>query len=245
MTAFRVTVSSTAVVRFLVGVVGLLIALHIASQYVLLVHGPTWGEELLARLDLEHEVSIPTWFSHSILLLAAVFLAIVAHAACRQQQRDRRYWTGLAILFLYLSIDEGASLHELLAEPVRKALDIQNSFFVLAWILPAGLLAALFGLVYFRFWWRLAPPVRWRFAVAAAVYLGGALGAEALSSAYAARYGVENFGMALVRVVEEGMEMIGVCILIAGALRQASLNSPRLELEFTSNEPPGTGGHPV
>jgi hypothetical protein len=228
------TFSARRVFTRLLLILGFLVAAHIATQYALRFLHPAWGIGLMLRLDLEQEISVPTWYSHSLLLVASVLLSVIAADQWRSGARYRRYWMGLAVIFLYLSIDEGASLHELAVQPVTKALQIQNSFLVLAWIIPAAALLCVFFAIYFRFWWNLPARVRLLFAVAAAIYLGGALITESLSSAYAARYGVDNFGMSLLCVQEEGLEICGITVFVYALLRYAGETVRPVTLQFTS-----------
>lgn len=229
-----ITLSAQRIFRLLLLILGFLVTAHIVTQSVLRYLHPSWGVELMLRWDLEQEISIPTWYSHSLLLTAAVLLTIIAADQWHARARQKRYWAALAVIFLYLSIDEGASLHELAVRPVTKALNIQNSFLVLAWIIPAAALLCVFFVVYFRFWWSLPAAIRILFAAAAAIYLGGALITESMSSAYAARYGIDNFGMSLMRVLEEGLEICGVSVFVYALLRYAAVTVRPVTLQFTS-----------
>jgi hypothetical protein len=228
-----IRVSAQTVFRVLGISVCVLVIVHILSQCAIRYLPLGWtARELLTRFDLEQEQSVPTWFSLSILLLAAGILAVIANQRRRNQEPDTRYWTGLAAIFLCLSIDEGASIHEIAVAPVRRILQIQNSFLVLSWIIPAAFLVVVFAMVYLRFWWRLPRGVRWRFAMAGLTYVGGALVVEAFSSAYVARYGMDHFGLVMMRVWEEGMEMAGVCIFVDGLLQYVSRILPKFQVEL-------------
>ncbi|HWW60797.1 MAG TPA: hypothetical protein VN181_05455 [Thermoanaerobaculia bacterium] len=229
-----IRVSARAVFRVLASIVFALIIAHILSQSAIRYLPLRWAAgELLSRLDLEQEISVPTWFSQSILLLAAAILALIASQSRIRKESDRNHWTGLALIFLYLSIDEGASLHEIAVLPMRRMLGIHNSFLVLSWIIPAAILVIVFVIVYLRFWWRLPRPIRFRFAVAGATYVGGALIVEAFSSAFVARYGMDHFGLILMRVWEEGMEMAGVCMFIDALLLHAGQIMPAVQVRLS------------
>jgi hypothetical protein len=229
-----IRVSARAVFWILAASILTLVVAHILSQCAIRYLQLGWTvRELLSRLDLEHEVSVPTWFSQSILLLAAAILALIARQRRLQKEPDRNHWTGLALIFLYLGVDEGASIHEIAVFPIRRMLGIQNSFLVLSWIIPAAILVIAFAVVYWRFWWRLPRPVRLRFAGAGASYVGGALVVEAFSSAFVARYGMDNAGLIMMRVLEEGMEMAGVCIFIDALLLYAAQILPTIQVRIS------------
>ena len=62
------------------------------------------------------EANIPAWYSSAALLLAAMLLWIVS-AATKQRGGRPIYWRLLSLVFLALSIDEVAELHEQLTNP--------------------------------------------------------------------------------------------------------------------------------
>lgn len=226
-------VSARTVFRVLLICICGFIVMHILSRCAIryLSVGWTMGQ-VLKRFDLDRELGVATWFSQSLLLLSAALLAVIANQRHRDRASDRKYWIGLAVIFLFLSIDEGASIHEIAVQPVTRMLNIRNSFLVLAWIIPAAFLVLVFALVYLKFWWRLPRDVRMRFALAGVTYVGGALLIESCTSAFAARYGVEHFGFMLVQACEEGMEMLGVCIFIEALLLYASGILPTSRIEI-------------
>ena len=80
-------------------------------------HGRIFG--LVGLFHLNREANIPTLFSTFQLLLASGLLSIIAVARKNQGERDYLYWLGLATGFLFLSIDEGAQIHELLMTALK------------------------------------------------------------------------------------------------------------------------------
>ena len=72
--------------------------------------------------DVNKEANIPTWFSSLLLVLNAFVLGIIAVRTKAQQGPYHTQWFVLAAIFLYLSIDESALLHEMTEKPVRSAL---------------------------------------------------------------------------------------------------------------------------
>ena len=52
-------------------------------------------------------------------------------------------------------------------------------------------------------------------ALAGAVYVGGAMGMEAIGANHIVAYGYDNLTMALIVTLEEAMEIAGVLILLA------------------------------
>jgi hypothetical protein len=176
-------------------------------------------ESLVRLFDINGEGNIPSWYSSSALLAWAFLLAIVATEKRRTQDRFFPHWVGLAIIFVYLSMDEAAAIHEMAIKPVRAVLDT-DGFLLFAWIIPGSIAVLLFVLIYARFLLGLPTRLRARFLIAGALYVGGAIGMEALSGYYATVEGKDGLGYTLVTTVEEAAEMAGVVVLIHALLSE-------------------------
>lgn len=75
-------------------------------------------------MNVSHEASIPAWYSSLLLLSCAILLFITTYAIHVEGGRSKWYWGLLGLIFLYLSIDEAAELHEILTVPMRDLLDV-------------------------------------------------------------------------------------------------------------------------
>jgi hypothetical protein len=124
---------------------------------------------------------------------------------------------GLAVIFLYLSIDEGAVIHDILAEPMQTAFNT-TGYMAFGWQIVAAPLVLLFALVYLRFLFRLPAPTRNRFIVAGLLYVGGALVVEGVSANQWYLEGGVTFGYLAIATVEELSEMLGVVVFIYALL---------------------------
>jgi hypothetical protein len=207
--------------------VGALLAVAAAGLAVeLLHHGPLpdLDEDLVGLFSLSYEGNLPTWYSSSLLLACAVTLGAIAPGAPDGQGR---YWSLLAAVFGYLSIDEAVGLHEQLNELVHLGGPLY-----FGWILPAGVAVALLGAAYLRFLLRLPPQTRRRFLLAGALYVGGALLMEIPLGLWTEAHGDGDLGYALIDFVEESLEMIGATLFLLALLRHAAHHGPvRVALE--------------
>lgn len=202
-----------------------LIALYLAAQSLLteylveeVVH-PNADSILILVLDLfsvNLEDSIPTWYSTINLFVAAAILWTITLAKFRSNDYHRWYWFGLGVIFLYLSMDEGAVIHEIIAEPLHERFDT-SGYLEFGWQIVAVPLVILFGLLYFRFWWKLPPHTRTWFAIAAVVYAGGALVIEGISANEISNGGIDMRYLTIATFEEFG-EMLGVVIFIYALL---------------------------
>jgi hypothetical protein len=192
----------------------------------LLQHGPLpdLDEDLVALFSLSYEGNLPTWYSSALLLACAVTLGVIAPSA---PLRERRYWSLLAAVFGYLSIDEAVGLHEQLNELVHLGGPLY-----FGWILPAGAALLLLGLAYLRFLVQLPAETRRRFILAGVLYVGGALFMEIPLGMWTEAHGDAGLGYSLIDFVEESLEMTGASVFLLALLRHAAAHGPeRIELE--------------
>jgi hypothetical protein len=207
--------------------VAALIAVASAGLAVeLLHHGPLpdLDEDLVALFSLSWEGNLPTWYSSALLLACAVTLGLIGGSAAARQAR---YWSLLAAVFGYLSIDEAVGLHEQLNDVVH----LEGPLYF-SWIVPAAIAVLLLGLAYLRFLRALPPETRRRFVVAGVLYVGGALVMEIPLGLWTETHGDGDLGYALIDFAEESLEMIGATLFLLALLRHAASHGPaRLELE--------------
>lgn len=172
------------------------------------------------RLSLNGERNIPARYSMLLLLCAAALLAFICFDTKRQRGRDVSKWAILALGFVYLALDEYFGFHEMLIDPVRAILGNRDlGIFYFAWVIPGAAAVLVVGLFFLGFLWRLPRWARVAFTLAAALYVGGALGVELFEGKYAELYGKRNLGFSAFVTVEECLEMAGVIVFINALLR--------------------------
>lgn len=232
----RIEISPRRVGRALaLGALALLLA-HVAVQFSVyrLGHDRLWGFVYL--FDLDREFNIPTWYSSFLLLICSVLLATIAAARKMQADRYTRHWSVLAVIFLYISLDETASIHELSIEPLRNALHASGLLYF-TWIVPGTILVSVFVLSYLGFLAYLPAKTRNCFVIAGALYVGGALGVEAVEGRHADYYGTSNLPFALLVGAEESLEMFGLVTFIYALLAHLRAEVKEVRIHFEGKEP--------
>jgi len=172
---------------------------------------------VLDLFSVNVEESIPTWYATLLLFGAVLLLAMIATAKYAHQDRFRRHWAGLALIFLYLSMDEGAAIHEIFSD-VLEQLFAPSGYLYFAWVIVAVPLVILFIVLYFRFLFQLPPRTRNLFILAGVVYVGGALVVEGISANRWYLDGGQSFEYLAIATIEELSEMLGAVILIYALL---------------------------
>ena len=200
----------------LISINALLVAIH------LILHGIEFSGanseallELVRLFSLDQEGNVPTWFAQTLLASIAGLFGVIALR--RKDAGESRTWPWffLSIVFVYLSIDEGAQIHELTIEPFQNLLGIESGFLFFAWIVPMGLAILVATILLLSFFIRLDKALRNQLFLAAFVFLLGAIGMEMISGAYwesvdfvyDMRYRVYN-------AIEEGLENTGSILAI-------------------------------
>lgn len=172
---------------------------------------------ILDLFSVNLEASIPTWYATLLLFAAAVVLALIASGKVRDREPLTAYWIGLTLIFLYLSMDEGAMIHEIAADWLQESFEL-SGFLTFGWQIVAFPIVIVVGLLYLRFVLRLPPRTRNLFIAAGIIYLSGAMVIEGLS---ASRYDLDggvSFPYLAIATVEELFEMLGVVLFIYALL---------------------------
>lgn len=153
------------------------VALGIFREVFVLSNGLQTPLQELRQFDLDAENNVPSWWSSSLMLASAMVMFLFAKADDNRGLFHSKIWLPLAVVFLLLSIDESASFHEALMNPLRTVLGAGGVFYY-AWVVPAFVCLAFFGLLIVRSFLQLPGTVQFAFALAGMIYVSGALGME-------------------------------------------------------------------
>ncbi|TXK38132.1 hypothetical protein FVR03_14185 [Pontibacter qinzhouensis] len=216
-----VVVQRATIVRYLLLAGAVLFLLH--GLVVLAIYSgradsflPTWQ----ATFYFDKEGNLPSFFSAFLLLLASLFLGLIA--ACKQQEKNffSGYWVALALIFLFLGIDEAAGMHELVLSK------FSNGHVV--WGQASGAAMLVFATFYYQFYKSLNKATRRGFFVAGFCFLFGAVGLEMVGTGLLAQ-GMNDRELAfmLVMTLEEVFEM-GSILYFVSVLLQYLKNYPVL-----------------
>lgn len=189
------------------------------------------SDNLFVLFDMWSEVSIPSWYSITLLLIASTILAVIAVAKYAARDPFRLHWAALAVIFLALSVDEAADIHGQVSYTLNEKLNT-SGFLAYAWIIPAAVLVLVVGLAYLRFLMRLPLDTRIRFVVAGAIFLAGALVMEAIEGRYDTSHGVETMTYRVMVGIEETLEMAGTILFIATLLAYLASLAETIELRI-------------
>jgi hypothetical protein len=234
-----VAISPKRVLWWLIAAVALLVAASIAGQVAKYFFGHDHVFGLVRVTYLNGEATIPAWFSSLLLAASAASLAVVGLLKRAGGDWRARYWLGLAALFVYMSADEAAGLHELWGQGIGDEGEIREGFFRYAWVIPGMVVVTAVAAVYARFVWELPAPTRRLFVIAGLLFVGSGLGFEMIAGYYLANGGATGtFGYSMIVTVEETGEMIALVIFLYAILEY--LGRERGQVRFAAAEPRAT-----
>lgn len=213
----------------------ILVALDFSISGYMRLYGPTTSSVLIklkTLVDLEDENNLPTWYSAMQLMLLATLFALHAFRL-RKSSVSWLVWLP-AVVFLILSIDEIAQVHEWVGHqldyfmPEGSRANTRLGYSGI-WGFAVGIPVLAFVI---WMWLRLKPtfsenPRSFRRFVLGSVFLiGGAAGFDIV-----ANFTVGTPFHRLEVLVEEGCEMLGVTILCWGALELVQAGGFRLTFD--------------
>ena len=196
-------------------------------------HDQVFG--LIPQFALGLENNFPTWFSSLLHLIAATLLFVITAEERSHRGRHLREWRFLGFVFLGLSIDEAASLHEMLDRPTKLLVENRGALYY-AWVIPAIIFVGVLAIAY-RQWLRALPERTRRLSIFAAfLFVGGAVGFEMLESLHMASGGAfTSHHMKAMMLVEETMEMCGVVVWIFALSEYLQINGYAFSVTFSSD----------
>jgi hypothetical protein len=236
--AARIQINGRSVIRILaasvLGVALLSIPFRVAS---LTYPANPILQDLERFFDLNSEANLPTWLSVVLFLICALLLAAIAlHKQARRE--PHRYWSVLAAIFVLMSLDEGAQLHEMLGAP--SGIGDGGGLFYHSWVVVGLLVVAIVGWVFLRFLRSLPPKTMWWFVAAGSVFVFGALVLEMVEGYVVTQYSarVSELQMRGIMVAtthtQEVLEMAGLVMFIYALLDYARTHVGALELSLSA-----------
>jgi len=216
----QITVNSALLVRGLAIVAGLLLTVSLIAALTSGLANPGDMSGFRRFLYVDAENNAPTYFSVVLMVLNALLLLTLAARTHLNGSNLYRYWAGLSLGFFCMGFDEAFEIHERFMKPVRAVIgDDDLGIFYYSWVIPALILIAFLGLLFWRFLAAVRATTRVSLIVAGTLYLGGAIGAEMLGGWYVERNSQANVGYLLIVTLEEGLEMAGLIALFWAVLR--------------------------
>lgn len=177
-------------------------------------------ETLVSLFNIDGEQTVPAFFSWLLLLFCASLLGAIAYSKKVVGDCYTSYWTILAIIFFFFSVDEAIGIHERIGFVITDKLNTSGLFFF-AWTIPGSIFVFIFLVTFLRFINHLPTKTKYLFLLAGSMYVGGALIVEMYNGYHKSLYGDSPIYYALT-TVEEYLEILGIITFIYGLLTYIS-----------------------
>lgn len=222
---------------WLLKIIGFLFLIHVFGIILKLQFDSSILRGLVALFDFDKEANIPSFYSGVTLLFSGSLLYVIS---LTHKKNNSSYfpWLLLAYIFLFLSIDEVASLHEGIIGKISKALIIKadaahllegNAFYF--WLLPYGFGLLIFAIFYIKFLFRLPRNIMYLFLSSGAIFISGAMGFELIGGSH---YSRNDLIYSVYTTCEESLEMIGIAIFIYSLLIYIESNVKSISINVTN-----------
>jgi hypothetical protein len=228
------------VLRALLVCIALLIVAHFASDA--LYHTVSRGliATRLRKLFLfDGEGNLPAYFSALVILGAGLAVGVAGQVEAQRKGPWKTHLFVLAFALVFLSIDEAAQIHEVIDSAtsyilLRTGLLEPNSSLAWPWVIPYVSVALAGALLYIPFLRALPRSVAVILCMAGAIFVCGAAGLDMLEGLLTRRTdaGAQASAMFVVQAIEETMEMLGMSLLLFGALRYLQHQKARLAIQL-------------
>ncbi len=226
-----ISISPKRIVTFFSIIIVILVIASSSGQIIKYVKGHNYVYGFIPKFNLDEENNIPTYFSSFMLLVATFLFTIIAVLKKKRKDPYFMHWSILAVVFLLISIDETASIHELCVGWMREMFHLKGLLYY-GWIIPAFLLSIILIILYLKFFLHLSSKSKILFSAAAVIYVGGALAFEGIGGWYSNNFGEENLQYNLITTVEEIFEFAGINILIFALMDYIRTNWNKIEFQI-------------
>ena len=187
---------------------------------------------LLKLFFVGEEANIPAWFESCLFLICSALLMVISWGKRSVEDRFWRHWLVLAVIFVLLSLDEIASLHEMTIPVMRKLLG-EHELLYYPWVVLGAIFIIVLLFVYAKFLLALDARVRLQFIVAGIVFVSGSIGMEVLEGYLIATSSGTGSYSGWLQGVEEFLEMFGLWLFIRALIHYFSHQGNSVKIEFS------------
>lgn len=166
---------------------------------------------LLRLFDLNQELNVPTWYEGILLFSSGLILYSMS---IYKRSSMSKYYKVLAIIFVFLSLDEVSSIHEDISMYVGNYLHASGIFFF-AWAILAMPLLAVLVIWLIPFLKKLPKQISIAMVLAGAMYVFGAVVLEMIGGKYAEQFFQHNLTFNTLSTFEEALELTGSTLFLS------------------------------
>ncbi|MEA3404806.1 MAG: peptidase M48 Ste24p [Pseudomonadota bacterium] len=233
----NIHLTPSSVTKFMVSLIAVLTVMHLTQMglyyYIDDRDVFTW----IKLIDFGYEANLPSIYSVMAIAFSGLLLALITTHHKRLKQ-PYYAWLGLTLIFLFLALDEGASIHEKIGDFTEDNIIDASGYFYYEWVIPYAIFVTLFVVGYLSYLFSLPKKIAIQFVIAGTIFLSGAVGLEMLSAQEADTFNTNTVTYSVLYTTEELLEMIGIVVFVNALLKyiQSEIGSIQFTLSTSSNE---------
>ena len=204
----KISLSMPALQRFLFWAVLLTAVVCAVTQTTGWITGHHRLFGLTGLFYMDNEQSFPTWLNALINFIPF----LLARALAVLDRPNAKNWWWLGWIFLVLSIDEIAGLHEILGMAVKARFHTAG-FFYFAFVIPGAIFALATFMVFAGLLRRLPKKTSLGMIVSGGMFLTGVLVIESIAGNWSSLHGQENPVYFALVIAEESLEMLAMLLM--------------------------------
>lgn len=231
----ELNINPSAVLKVLMSLGLMLVVAQIAIVTLRFGFGFEYVKGFVPLFNMDGEGNVPAFLSFIQILLAALILFFIAQLERKYAEEYVWQWFVLSAGFFLMALDEGIQLHERLGGPVKAALGSETAnvgIFYAVWTIPAGIIVILLGLAFLKFLLALEAVHRFRFMLAGALYLSGAIGMELVGMYYFKSVGGDDAVFGVLVTIEESLEFFAVTFFVWSLLKYCQAHYKTVSLQI-------------
>jgi len=236
---FETRVSPLRIALFLVAIAALLLIAHLAAEAVRTTVGADLPDRATGMWNLDEENNVPTWFASMVLALVGFGFAFVGLMKYQQRERHWWQWFAIALIPLFLSLDDMAQLHEALSDPLSDEYGF-GGLLRWAWIVVAIPVVLILTVLFLPFLTRLPRRTAALLLLGAGVTFSGGVILEMFEGWRVDASGQGGLLLFSMVTVQEMTEMLGSIIALYAVIDYAAGYRPELVLHVERDDLPFT-----
>ena len=210
----KITLNPRKIIKLLLLITVILIVIHTIILIIYYLVGDPEKFDFIRMFDLDMERNVPTLFSSVLFCISAFLFYLLSHSSLHTKPHDSKYWKGLSFIFIFLSIDESAKIHEQIGDFTKQFIDA-TGYLHYPWVISYTILILILGVIYLKFFLKMPRKVFYAFILSAVIFLTGAIGFELLGANESSQHGTTSILYSIFYTIEESLEMFGLVYLIS------------------------------
>ena len=218
----HIYLNNTRIIKYLIFTFCILLILHLAitSSIYVFDSDHKFVTRSFKLFNFDEEQNIPSFFNSILFIICAVLFFINGNASPRKTMKT---WHLMGFIFIFLSLDEACSFHEILTKIPDYFNFKRTGIFYFFWIVPYGIASLLLLFFLIPFIKQMPKRIRSLFIISAIIYVTGAVVVESIS-------GIEfekNKKSLLFQIfvtTEESCEMLGLILAIYTSFLNLNIN---------------------